>query len=573
MRKEAIPPFIPSIKSLDDTTFFAATNMQEEEEEDDYEDDEEEDDEEDAFRDYPFIGYSYTCNLLNKDTLPAEKKEIRKMDDNKAFLAQFRQKMTQPVDLEEEKLKLQQRFESEIAELKALLDEKSNILDNLHDQMEKEKSVLKNLHNEEISKMTALLKDKDVRINQLESKVKGLEASDEDEKLQRGENISKLNSLLEEKNQEISEMESKNKALEMSNKKVESSLDALMLAQSELKSKVKLFAQEKEKLEVDLNQVKKQLEVQSDVADSTLKQELTESQSRVEVLESQLKEKVEEELPLLESENEKLYTENRELNDQLLELEGQVAKFGSRLSVETNKTRDLVKQYESKLKVQSTDYDMIIKQTKAECLELKNELSTLQNQSSTATRMKRSTKSLPNIPSNSSPQLLPSAEYSPGEGRSLILSSMWQRDRDSLRNVQQALEESESKLAFAKKQVIRLKREVKCFQNYTFEQERKSSKPTKDNNETGFNILQNGMDYSDKKSTNQRSIPNGKSTAKKTPLPLTPPHNAVDYFSSFKSMDSITSENLKLLDDSSSFSKQNKVHPVYVKKDSQLNKK
>lgn len=574
LRKEAIPPFIPSIKSLDDTTFFAATNSQDEEDEDvfEFEDDEEEDDEEDMYRDYQFIGYSYTCSQLSKDTPSTANKESRKLDDNKAFLAQFRQKLTQPANnLEEEKLKLQQKYESEIAELKALLNEKSNTLDNIHHQMEEEKSSMNNLHSEEICRMTTLLQEKDARITELQSKVNTLETNNNDENIQRSEDIKNLNTLLEEKNEEIAVLASKNKALEVNNKKVESNLDTLLLAQSELESNVKLLAQEKKELETDLGQVKKQLEEQNDAADSTLNQELTNLRNKVETLESQLKEKVEKEIPSLESENEKLYAENRELNEQLHELENQVAAFDSKLSNEAIKSKELVSQYESKLKAQSTDYDMVIKQTKAECLELKNELLTLQNQTSTATRMKRSTKSLPSIPSNASPQLTPSAEYSPGEGRSLILSSMWQRDRDSLRNVQQALEESERKLAFAKKQVIRLKREVKCFQNYTFEQERNSEAPIKGDhyNENSFHIPHNVMDYSDKKSPTHRSIPTGKTTAKKTPLPITPPHNAVDYFSSVSSMGSIiTEKNLDMLNNNTPLLKEAKIRPVYVNRDS-----
>jgi chromosome segregation ATPase len=293
---------------------------------------------------------------------------------------------------------------------------------------------------------------------------------------------------------------------------------------------------EKKELETGLDEVKNNLMEQNNTASNSLKARLAEAQEKIVSLQTEndtlrnkesLQEKAtQEDILLLETENKQLFDENRDLNDQLFELERQIAELKEKMSIESKRTEELCQQYETKLKSQSIDYDLLIKQAKAECIELKNELSNLQHQSSTATRMKRANKSLPNIPTTTSPHISP--EYSPGEGRSLILSTMWQRDRESLKNVQQALEESENKLAFAKRQVIRLKKEVKCFQKYTFEQHHQQSEKQLEKGDD-FTALQNGMDHANKRPAFSKRMSSTSSVAKKTLLPKTPPQHAIDF--------------------------------------------
>lgn len=56
-------------------------------------------------------------------------------------------------------------------------------------------------------------------------------------------------------------------------------------------------------------------------------------------------------------------------------------------------------------------------------------------------------------------------------GKSKIISVMWQRDRENLYNVQQSLEDSESQLAWTRREMTRLKKEIKSYQMQTFEQQ------------------------------------------------------------------------------------------------------
>ncbi|RCH98313.1 hypothetical protein CU098_000618, partial [Rhizopus stolonifer] len=129
---------------------------------------------------------------------------------------------------------------------------------------------------------------------------------------------------------------------------------------------------------------------------------------------------------------------------------------------------------------------LLIQQSRDESSSLKQQLAKQQEEQEK--RHYGQKKSLPHVPitGSSSARL-----NSPGEGRS-ILATMWKRDRDSLRTVQQALEDSEDQLAFAKRQVLRLKKEVRCFQKHSFEQIMKEQEDK--NNDVYQSMVKNKTD-------------------------------------------------------------------------------
>ncbi|KAI9366221.1 hypothetical protein BD770DRAFT_572 [Pilaira anomala] len=189
-------------------------------------------------------------------------------------------------------------------------------------------------------------------------------------------------------------------------------------------------------LELELQSLKKE--------NKTMKQEVLNYQQQT----------ITEKIPLLEKENKRLDTQNSELCQ--------------KLRLESIHSNDLEKQ----IKTQAD----LIKQSQSECAELKQELNKLPQQISD-TKVKRVSKSLPTIPTMppSSPRTV-LLEQSTAEGRSLILSSMWQRDRELLRNIQHDLEVSESNLASSKRQILRLKKELSFYQkHYTEHQTRNKS--------------------------------------------------------------------------------------------------
>lgn len=82
--------------------------------------------------------------------------------------------------------------------------------------------------------------------------------------------------------------------------------------------------------------------------------------------------------------------------------------------------------------------------------------------------------------------------------QSKIMSIMWQKDRDNLRTVQQALEASESRLALTKREIARLKKEIKCYQTSSFEQQMKDDKLERrmTENQDAINLVYNLIDNS-----------------------------------------------------------------------------
>jgi hypothetical protein len=409
-----------------------------------------------------------------KASLEEREAEIAKLKDESSRQIEAQKKM----------------HDAEIGKLKALLDDRKSIAENSqNDIIQKSKSRNKTLEskvielesqikvlettNSELETRNKILEaDNEISISRntilesdkkhLESRIEFLESVSEDQKLgitnltsDNKELESRIMGLAGKKDElenRVTSLKHKNNELKVKNKELESSINYLANEKNDLKSSIENLINNKA------------------TADDTIKQQLLDHQQTILSLKKEIESYRSNKSLLEEKRIPQLEKENGGLNTKLLHLENQVL-------ILTNK-----------LKAQSTDYTLLLQQSKSECAELKAELVKLQVQPSNSnSRIRRSNKSLPNIPSTTSlPNLGP--EYSPGEGRSLILSSMWQRDRESLKSVQEALEESESKLAFAKRQVIRLKKEVKCFQKYTFEQQH-------DKNSTGAGfIVNNAMD-------------------------------------------------------------------------------
>jgi hypothetical protein len=118
------------------------------------------------------------------------------------------------------------------------------------------------------------------------------------------------------------------------------------------------------------------------------------------------------------------------------------------------------------------------------------------------------------------------------------MSAMLQRERDSLKNVQQALEGSENQLAYAKKQVVRLKREIKCFQEYTFQKQQQLSLSSKDQDDR--NIDDNALQLKNHSDHGRPRIANTTHAHKKLPPALDFAHSENDSLSSAYSEKSIS---------------------------------
>lgn len=401
----AVPPFIPSIKSLDDISFFASTNNQDEEDEE--EEDEEEDEDED--RDLPYIGYTYSCTALNNILTLQEKP-----DDNsdRAFLTQLRQKLTQP----EPDKKIRQ-YDKELSTLKAQLTEKDQIIDTMKQKEQYTQT--------ETERLQSLLVQRDTEIHT------------------QSQSIQQLDTVI---NQEIPNYQ-----------------QTITSLQRELEHKVPLLEKENKQLSTEIANLKQHHSTEI----ANLKQQQS---TEISILEQQLLHQSTE----ISSSQQQQSTEISSLEQQLLHQSTEISNLKRQHSTEIASLEQQLlyqsKDHLSQFNNQATDYTMLINRAQSEINELKQELASLQNSTTTATRfIKRTNKSLPIIPTTNHTSSI-TQEHSPTQGRSLILSSMWQRDRGSLKTVQQALEASENKLAFTKRQVHRLKKEVKCFQKYTFEQ-------------------------------------------------------------------------------------------------------
>lgn len=477
LRMSAVPPFIPSIVSPDDVTFFSATSNE------DGDDDQDEQDDQDSFvvdqdqdqqnsfdKEYPFIGYSYynTASNVEKPT---------KTSSNQEFIAQLRQKRgsLEPKQWEEEKAKLK----SELEQLKSQHRSQMDIQIEENRALQQKLAELENRDTQSQHSIQSLREENDCfkssssEMNQLVEENSRMEASVSELQHQlsnvQADNIELTSTIASQK-------DAMNK-LQAERSELQATLEELRLEYVQRSKETKDSAQ----LQMNLNQQQgKIIALEKDLLSSTTtcdeyKKQIGEYQSS------------------LESNRQS----NADRQTLLQSLQHDIKDLQRKLQDETEHSQFIEQNYSQKLSKQANDYDKSMQQVKDECEQLKQELQRQKSTQMASDRtMKRSIKSLPAMPVASSK----SALNSPGEGRS-ILSTMWQRERDSLKNAQQALEDSESQLAYAKKQVLRLKKEIKCYQKYTFQQQQQqndlSSVDQKDRNcDADVSMLKNHPDSS-----------------------------------------------------------------------------
>ncbi|GAN01721.1 Ser/Thr protein kinase [Mucor ambiguus] len=449
LRTSAAPPFIPSIVSPDDVTFFSATSNEngddDEDDQDSFAVDEDEDQQNSFDKEYPFIGYSYnnTASNVEKPT---------KTSSSQDFIAQLRQKRgsLEPKQWEEEKSKLK-------AELEQL---KSQHISQMAKQTEENKALQEKL---------AELENKDTQSQHLIQSLR-----EENDRLK--SSSSEINELVEENSQ----MKASVSVLQHQLSKIEAEsvrLTNTIASQNDATDKIQI---DYSKLQTTLEELRLENEQYSrEIKDSTqLRENIQRQQAKITVLENDLSsikaecDEYKKQISEYQSNWEETRQSDTDRQKLLQSLQQDIKSLECKLQDEKEHSQSIEQNYSQKLSEQANDYDNLIQQVKEECEQLKQELKRQQSNETTSGRtMKRSIKSLPTIPVTSPPA---SVLDSPGEGRS-ILSTMWQRERDSLKNAQKALEDSESQLAYAKKQVVRLKREIKCYQKYTFQQQQQQS--------------------------------------------------------------------------------------------------
>lgn len=489
MRTTAVPPFIPSIVSPDDVTFFSATSNEdgnyEEEEEDDDDDSfvvaDNEDREDKLDKEYPFIGYTYLS--YNNPASPTEKSV--KTSSNQEFIAQLRHKIgsPEPKQWEDEKNRLKLEHEKELNQLNSEhIDQMSKYIEQ-NKAMQQEITDLKT-KNTQLDQVIQLLKEEDNKLKSLPTEMEKLKAEN-------SQAISSVQML----QIQLDEVESENIKLSSKAELQENQIKEMQLNCNKLQTTVQDLRIENERLT--------KLTQENDASAQLQKNDLTFIADKCAAYEKQVEE-YQNRISKLEI-NQRSNTEKQSL---VQELQQEVENLHIKLESEARYSQDIKEEYNRKINNQANDHDNLIQQLKKENETIKQEL---EEQKSTDTIMKRSIKSLPNIPTATP------AMNSPGEGRS-ILSAMLRRERDSLKNVQQALEGSENQLAYAKKQVIRLKREIKCFQKYTFQQQQQSGLSLRDHDDrnSDVNVLQlkNHSDHG------RSYIANTTHTHKKSPLAI-----------------------------------------------------
>ncbi|KAK4514972.1 Eukaryotic translation initiation factor 3 subunit H (eIF3h) [Mucor velutinosus] len=445
LRTSGVPPFIPSIVSPDDVTFFSATsneegNGDEEEDQGSFVVDDDEDQQNSFDKEYPFIGYSYnnTASNVEKPT---------KTSSNQEFIAQLRQKRgsLEPKQWEEEKSKLK----SEIEQLKSqhtMQVEDNKALQQKLDELEDKETQLQHLV-QSLREENGRLKSSSSGMNDLVEENSRMKAS-----------VSALQ-------HQLGKMEAENVKLTNT---ITSQNDAMDKIQTDYS-----------KLQITLEELRLENEQRSrEIQDSAqLRENISQQQDKIAVLQKDLLsinttcDEYKKQISQYQSSLEGIQQSDTDKQMLLQTLQQDIKDLQSKLQNEKERSQSIEQTYSQKLSEQANDFNHLIQQAKEKCEQLQQELERQKVKEMANDRtMKRSVKSLPVIPATSSTPAL----NSPGEGRS-ILSTMWQRERDSLRNAQQALENSESQLAYAKKQVIRLKREIKCYQKYTFQQQQQQN--------------------------------------------------------------------------------------------------
>ncbi|KAL7330598.1 hypothetical protein PS15p_205516 [Mucor circinelloides] len=517
LRTSAVPPFIPTIVSPDDVTFFSATSNDDgnddEEDQDSFVVDRDQDQQDGLDREYPFIGYSYSNTTSNVE-------KPTKTSSNQEFIAQLRQKLSspEPKQWEEEKSKLK----SELEQLKSQHSSQMTL------QIEE---------NKVLQQKIAELESKDTQSQHL---IQSL--SEENDRLKSSSN--EISKLVEDNNQmktSVSALQQQLRNIEAENVKlthtVASQEDAMNKIQADY-SKLQATAEElriqNEKHSKETkngDQLRENLNQQQDKI-IRLEKDLISITAKCDAYEKQINE--------YQSSLEKKQQFDTDKQMLLQNLQQDLKDLESKLQDERDYSQSIEQECSQKLSQQANEHESLVQQLRKECEQLKQELKRQKYTEAASDRtMKRSIKSLPTIPVTSSTSTLDS----PGEGRS-ILSTMWQRERDSLRHAQQTLEDSESQLAYAKKQVIRLKREIKCYQKYTFQQQQQHNSLSlvdqKDRNcDADVSLLKNHSDSSRPKRFHTAQKPSLATNATGSissvfseDAPLTDSNNAIEHGSS-----------------------------------------
>lgn len=165
-------------------------------------------------------------------------------------------------------------------------------------------------------------------------------------------------------------------------------------------------------------------------------------------------------LRLMESENLKLKSENDSQKARIATLEKELmtaTTHGKEAHIQ------LEERYDAKLKAQEQEYQANVQQLHLELNSLQQKLQEMQQENQNRSRQDE-------LSSN----------------KSKILSVMWQRDRDHLHSVQQTLADTESALAAAKREVARLKKEIKYYQVNSFRKEKKLCFPMEINDDVSM---------------------------------------------------------------------------------------
>lgn len=467
------------------------------------------------YKEYPFIGYTYTSFTENVNDSTGSKWMTRSGSSNHEFIAKLRQKITSnsPAHDGNGSTELQKKHLDEIGRLNEE-------------------------HKAEVTRLTALITKKDLDFQQMRTKLeetqlqkdtasstaRTCQAQYQQLKLDSTEARSAAECELKQLKDQLTELTSRNTAMQSI---LDDTKDKAAKTKSEMSSVITLLEQRLEEklqgynelllqiqeLEMERNELKATLET-NDIT-TQLQETIDQQQQKMCQLEEeigQMKEmnqlyKTDISMYQLEKENaDNNLLQQTQATNQITGLEDELQTVNEKLMVEQKNSEDLKKYLNNKLNEQSKEYKSLIEQAKSECAELKNELALSK---STTLTTKRANKSLPNIPTptTSSDNLPPNKTNinSPGGERS-ILSTLWKRDRESLKQAQDALKTSQKQLAFTNSQVLRLKKEVNDIQKRTLKQQQQQqmcddhSMNDNRNNDGNFTCpIKNTMDY------NQRS--------------------------------------------------------------------
>ncbi|CEG80766.1 hypothetical protein RMATCC62417_15060 [Rhizopus microsporus] len=165
-------------------------------------------------------------------------------------------------------------------------------------------------------------------------------------------------------------------------------------------------------------------------------------------------------LRMMESENLKLKSENDAQKTRIAALEKEL------MAATTHSEKahvQLEERYDAKLKTQEQEYQTNVQQLHLELNSLQQKLQEMQQENQNR-----------------------SCQDELSSNKSKILSVMWQRDRDHLHSVQQTLADTESSLAAVRREVARLKKEIKYYQMNSLRKEKKLYFPMEINDDVSM---------------------------------------------------------------------------------------